>query len=48
MSVEDYALLRQNRKVAMTTEEMPLELVEVIASARMDAEHDHLNALMDE
>jgi prevent-host-death family protein len=42
MSVEDYALLRQNRKIAMTIEEMPLQMLEGIAAGRMDAGHDHL------
>lgn len=48
MSVEDYALLRQNRKIAYTLADMPREMIEDIAKGRMDAEHDHLNALMDD
>jgi prevent-host-death family protein len=48
MSVEDYALLRQNRKLAFALPDMPREMIEAIASGRMDAEHDHLDALMDD
>jgi prevent-host-death family protein len=48
MSVEDYEILRQRRKVAMHISEMPPEKIARIASARMDPRHDHLNALMDE
>lgn len=48
MSVEDYALLRQNRKIAFTRADMPLELIERIADSRMDPEHAHLDALMDD
>lgn len=48
MSVEDYALLRENRKLAMMSADMPSEKLERIANARMDAEHGGLNALMDD
>jgi len=48
LSVEDYALLRQNRKLAMTRAEMPIESLASIAAARMDIEHDALNRLMDD
>jgi prevent-host-death family protein len=39
LSVEDYALLRRNRKLAMTRKEMPAEKIERIANNKMDAEH---------
>lgn len=48
MSVEDYALLRQNRKLAFSRDDMPVELVADIANGGMDAEHAHLDALMDD
>jgi prevent-host-death family protein len=48
MSVEDYDLLRQNRKIAYRLEEMPSEKIERIAANRMDEQHSHLNALMDD
>ena len=48
MSVEDYALLRQNRKIAFTRDDMPVEMIEQIAKSRMDPEHAHLDALMDD
>jgi len=48
LSVEDYALLRQNRKLAMTREDMPTAKVERIANNRMDAEHASLDGLMDD
>ncbi len=48
LSVEDYALLRENRKIAFISAEMPLTKLERIATARMDAEHAHLDALMDD
>ncbi|MSP03282.1 MAG: type II toxin-antitoxin system prevent-host-death family antitoxin [Acetobacteraceae bacterium] len=48
LSVEDYALLRQNRNVAFTRAEMPAARLERIANNRMDAEHAGLDALMDD
>ena len=48
MSVEDYALLRENRRLAMTSADMSTEQLERIAGARMDAEFAHLDALMDD
>jgi prevent-host-death family protein len=47
LSVEDYALLRQNRKLAFTRADMPRTKIERIANNRMDAEHADLDALMD-
>jgi prevent-host-death family protein len=48
LSVEDYALLRQNRKLAMTRAEMPAAKVRRIADNRMDAEQADLDGLMDD
>ena len=48
LSVEDYALLRQNRKLPLTRDEMSVEALQRIASARMDPEHDGLNDLLDD
>jgi prevent-host-death family protein len=48
LSVEDYALLRQNRKVAFTRADMPAAKLERIANNRMNAEHAGLDALMDD
>jgi len=48
LSVEDYALLRQNRKLAVTRADIPREKLERIAKNRMDEEHAGLDALMDE
>jgi prevent-host-death family protein len=48
MSVEDYALLRTNRRLSMLQEDMPRSKIERIASNRMSPEHDDLNALMDD
>jgi prevent-host-death family protein len=48
LSVEDYELLRQNRKAAYRVEEMPIEKIERIAANKMDERHAHLNALMDD
>jgi prevent-host-death family protein len=47
MSVEDYELLRQNRRVAYRIEDMPIEKVERIAANKMDESHTGLNALLD-
>ena len=47
LSVEDYALLRQHRKLAFTRSGMPSARLERIADNRMDAEHAGLDALMD-
>jgi prevent-host-death family protein len=48
LSVEDYALLRQNRKLAMALTHMPTAKIERIANNRMDVEHADLDGLMDE
>jgi len=48
MSVEDYELLRQNRKAVYRIEDMPLEKIERIAANKMDERHAHLDALMDD
>lgn len=48
LSAEDYALLRQNRKLAVTRADMPREKLERIANNRMDEEHAGLDALMNE
>lgn len=48
LSVEDYALLRQNRKLAMKRADMPVAKIERIANNRMDAEHADLDHLMDD
>ena len=48
LSVEDYALLRQNRKLAFTRADMPAARLERIANNRMGAEHAGLDALMDD
>lgn len=48
LSVEDYALLRQNRKLVFTRATMPLAKLERIANNRMDEAHADLDALMDE
>ncbi|MHB8528775.1 MAG: type II toxin-antitoxin system prevent-host-death family antitoxin [Caulobacteraceae bacterium] len=48
LSVEDYALLRQNRKIAYALAEMPPDLIEVISRATMGPEHADLDGLMDE
>jgi hypothetical protein len=47
LSVEDYALLRQKRKLAVARTDMPGKKVERIANNRMDAEHGGLDALLD-
>ena len=48
LSVEDYELLRQNRKAAYRIENMPIEKIERTAANKMDERHAHLNALMDD
>ena len=48
LSVEDYALLRQNRELAFACSDMPRSKIERIASNRMDEEQAGLDALMDE
>jgi len=48
MSVEDYALLRTNRRVPLLREDMPRAKVERIASNRMSESHRDLDALMDD
>ena len=46
--VEDYTLLRQNRKIALTPDTMSAPKLQRIANNRMDDAHAHLNALMDD
>jgi len=48
LSVEDYDPLRQNRKLVMRREDMARETLARIAAVRMGAEHEALNALMDD
>jgi len=48
LSVEDYALPRQNRKLAFIRADLPATKLERIANSRMDAEHAGLDASMDE
>jgi hypothetical protein len=48
MSVEDYALLRQNRKTVYRIDDMPIEKIERFAANRMADRHAHLNSLVDE
>ena len=48
LSVEDYSLLRRNRKVAYSLGDMPTSMVERIARNRMDDAHADLDALMDD
>jgi prevent-host-death family protein len=48
LSVEDYALLRQNRKLAFTRTDLPIAKIERIANNEMDAEHSGLDVLMDD
>ncbi len=48
LSVEDYELLRQNRKAVYRIEDMPIEKIERIAENKMDERHARLNALMDD
>ncbi|HYZ64528.1 MAG TPA: type II toxin-antitoxin system prevent-host-death family antitoxin [Acetobacteraceae bacterium] len=48
MSVEDYALLRTNRRVAFLREDMPRSKIDRIANNRMSPEHTDLDRLMDD
>jgi len=48
MSVEDYELLRQNRRLAFARDELPPAKIERIAANRMTAEHADLDTLMDD
>jgi PHD/YefM family antitoxin component YafN of YafNO toxin-antitoxin module len=48
MSVEDYELLRQNRRTVHRIDDMPIEKIERIEANRMDKRHAHLNVLMDD
>lgn len=45
---EEYVKLKAMARRAYKTGELPRQLVDAIASARMDSAHDHLNALLDE
>ncbi len=48
LSVEDYELLRQNRKIALLSKDLPIEKLERFAGNRMDSEHDDLDSLMND
>jgi prevent-host-death family protein len=48
MSVEDYALLRTNRRLALGRDDMRLAKIERIAANRMSPAHADLDALIDD
>jgi prevent-host-death family protein len=48
LSVEDYELLRQNRKFAILRAEMPVAKIQRIANNRMDPAQTGLDSLMDD
>jgi prevent-host-death family protein len=48
LSVEDYALLRQNRKLAFHRDDLPIAKLERVAMNAMAVEHAGLDALMDD
>jgi prevent-host-death family protein len=48
LSLEDYELLRQNRKIATLSKDLPLAKLERIASNRMDSDHADLDSLMND
>ena len=48
MSVEDYALLRTNRRLALGRDDMLRAKIERIAANRMSPAHADLDALMDD
>ena len=48
MSVEDYALLRVNRRLAYLRDDMPRHRIERIAGNRMAPGHADLDALLDD
>ena len=47
MSIDDYNMLRVNRKLALRREDMPARKIKRIAANRMAPEHADLDALMD-
>ena len=48
LSVEDYALLRDNRRLAFRCEDLPRSKLERIAGHQVSAEHASLDVLMDD
>ena len=48
LSVEDYALLRENRRLVLERDDMTAEKIGRIAHHRMDAEHANLDLLMND
>ncbi|MEI9986767.1 MAG: type II toxin-antitoxin system prevent-host-death family antitoxin [Aliidongia sp.] len=48
LSVEDYELLRQNRKIAVLRTELPIAKIQRIADNRVAPEHAALDSLMDD
>ena len=48
MSVEDYALLRTNRRIPFRTDDMPDAKAARIADSHMSDEHAALDVLMDD
>jgi prevent-host-death family protein len=48
LSVDDYELLRKNRKLAYRIDDMPVTNIERIAANKMDESHAGLNALLDD
>ena len=45
---EELQRLRQFERRVYRLKELPREIAEAIMSSKMDAKHDHLNALLDE
>lgn len=44
---QEYLLIKSRARTAYHISELPEETIAALADARMDFEHDHLNALMD-
>lgn len=45
---EEYQRLKAYRRRVFHVSELPEDIVEAIATAKMDPAHDHLNALLDQ
>ena len=45
---EEYVKLKAMARRAYSVSELPKQLIDAIASSRMDSAHDHLNALLED
>lgn len=46
ISIEEYRRLKRRDRAALSTDDLPADLVEAVRRSEMDPRHDHLDALL--